>query len=156
MDNMAHKCPLRNLPCTSTDDVASSVDYVDEAFEVLDYFRFFLGQGYHDPFSEEEINDPEGSNCRWTVGPAEKPWPLTRADCTISLSQAIENGKTGMEVAIQYFHTKETDEIMNVLLCSLRIMASDGASPGGACDYLEPDIIPIPDVGAHGFGAYFA
>jgi hypothetical protein len=153
MDNMAHKCPLRHLPCTSTKDLARKVDYVGASGKVLDYWDFFIADGTHDPFSEYEITDPEAGNCDWVNGDGvDTPWPLTRADCTISLDQAELNKQQGMVDAIHLFHKANKKVSMDALLCSFGMMAFDGTYPGGACDNSmceDPAIF-------HYFGAYFA
>jgi hypothetical protein len=152
MDNMASKCPLMNLPCTSTDDLVSEVDYVDAPGVELDYWSHFLVPGTHDP--EDEVTDPEAGNCDWVVKAdgSTTPWPLTKADCTIALDQAELNNQEGMAAAIRLFHVAPKEDSMNALLCSYRMMASDGGYPGGACDN---SICEDPAID-HYFGAYFA
>lgn len=157
MDNMADNCPLKNLTCEATEELADAVNYIED-YEVgknLDYFNFFIARGHHQPYTPDEIEDEEGSNCHWTVNGEDKEWPMTQADCTISLDQAVDEGKYEMEAAIRYFHMVSTKEKILVLLCSLRIMASDGSYPGGACDHIaNPDLI-ISGAEHHFFGGHF-
>jgi hypothetical protein len=152
MDNMASTCPLMNLPCTSTDELVSQVDYVDASGVELDYWDHFLVPGTHDPAAE--VTDPEAGNCDWVVNAdgSTTPWPLTRADCTIALDQAKLNNQDGMVAAITLFHQAPKNASMDALLCSYRMMASNGDYPGGACD----DSICDDPATDHYFGAYFA
>lgn len=94
MDNTAHKCPVRHLPCTHSptnveccdyDVPADScdidfngdgfacandwgddkTDYILEDGAVLDYFGYFLTRGEHQPTDISEITDPEDASCNW-------------------------------------------------------------------------------------------
>jgi hypothetical protein len=117
-------CPLKNLPCTSTADLLSENDYVvlDEIGVELNYIDPFLVPGSHNP--EGEVSDPKAGNCDWVVKDdgSETPWPLLRADCTISLDQAKLNNQDGMVDAIQLFHVSSKKASMHALLCSYRMM----------------------------------
>jgi hypothetical protein len=154
MDNMANVCPLKNLPCTSTADLLSENDYVvpNEIGVELDYWGHFLAPGTHG--IDGEVDDPEAGNCDWVVKAdgSTTPWPLTRADCTIALDQAKERKQYGMVTAIQLFHRESQKVSIDALLCSYRMMASDGNYPGGACD----DSFCEDPAMNHYFGAYFA
>jgi hypothetical protein len=152
MDNMASKCPLMNLPCTSTDALVSEVDYVDASGVELDYWDHFLVPGTHDPAAE--VTDPEAGNCDWVVNAdgSTTPWPLTRADCTIALDQAELYSQDGMVAAIELFHLSPKKASTDALLCSYRMMASDGNYPSGACDN---NVCGDPALD-HYFGAHFA
>ena len=62
----------------------------------------------------------------------------------------------GMVTAIMDFHLLPKYEVMNFLLCSLRIMASDGEHPDGACNNLaELAGYAGGPFDNHFFGAYF-
>ena len=152
MDNMAHVCPLMNLPCTSTDDLVSQVNYVNASGVELDYWSHFLVPGTHDP--EVVVIDPEAGNCDWVVNAdgSTTPWPLTRADCTIALDQAVLYEEEEMAAAIRLFHVADKVDSMDALLCSFRMMASDGTFPGGAC---HTSMCDDPEIN-HYFGAHFA
>jgi hypothetical protein len=152
LDNMANVCPLRHLPCTSTADLVSQVNYVNASGVELDYWDHFLVPGTHG--NEGKVIDPEAGNCDWVVKAdgSTTPWPMTRADCTIALDQAQKNKQAGMVAAIQLFHKSSKKDSMDALLCSYRMMASDGNYPGGACDV---SICGDPAIN-HYFGAYFA
>jgi hypothetical protein len=151
---MANVCPLKDLPCTSTADLLSENDYVvpDEIGVELDYWDHFLVPGTHDP--EDEVTNPEAGNCDWVVKAdgSTTPWPMTKADCTIALDQAKIYNQDGMVDAINLFHKSSKEASMDALLCSYRMMASDGDYPGGACDESVCDD-PADD---SLFGAYFA
>ena len=153
MDNMAHNCPLRHLPCThdvtdlTWDTGTRPTNYYITNGAVLDYFKHFLNQGEHSV--HEAVVDLEQGNCDWTVDGTQFPWPMTRVDCAI----AINDGSPEVKDAIEYFSGLSKEDIADYLLCTLRMLSTGnpGAAAGGACAEFEDE---DPSHG-HIFGAFF-
>jgi len=180
MDNMAHKCPLQNLPCHTNKEMY--YEFVadpgkdrlyfcnphEHSPQYLDYFDYFLTKGKHEVrFEDEDDPDPERPNCNWKLEKMDDipcyndinddendRWPLTTADCTIALdnAQLAFPNDTGMQDAMENFSSKVWN-VEKALLCALRVLGGPGEKEGGFCDdFAYGECSAQPD---HFFGSYF-
>ena len=154
---MAHPCPLMNLPRADEDGSVSEAVGYSKLGATLDFFKYFLFPGNHVPTPMDEIDNNAAGNCEWTLTEEQDgsstyklPWSLTRADCAISLSDSLDNGRTAMAEAITNFHIMAKEDTTYLLLCAFRMLATHAAGDeGGACDSLAEDTV------GHLFGASF-
>ena len=167
---MANTCPLKELPAlmdqTKYDEYISSPKFFEdssrggvyfEPYDVLDYFDHFLEQGHHQP-NDEFRTDPESGSCNWDVDldgddvKERRPWPLTVADCNLSVTQAEKAGEFKLLQAIKNFH-KPSYYTPDILLCALKALSFEGKnlSGKGTCPTIPNDC--KSDVNK--FGAFF-
>jgi len=146
-------CPLLKLPCSTTEGVK------------LDYFSYFLQPGEHIPPSPEEIlEDPESSDCKWTLCEGEsREWPLTAIDCTLALDVAQravrkfpeDENLRELKNVIKDFHSVAVPP-EKVLECSLRMLGGHGDKNdcngiAAACTEIGTNVVPYD----HFFGGYY-
>lgn len=137
-EELKSKCPMMRLLCTS------------DANEEVDYFKYFLLRGDHQP------NLLDGS-CVWDKG----HWPLTFLDCNLSHDELVDDVDPNVikfKNAIERFGIFP---VYNVLRCALSMLGGRGNSSD--CSDIPPDpglvdcfLIGTDEVPSHHkFGAFF-
>jgi hypothetical protein len=132
IEELEFKCPMQRLICTAAQEDAENFEDENRYFNVgdaLDYFDFFLNRGTHVPAQSDDCNYNVRGGCSWTVDGNNVPWPMTRIDCTLGLSN-VEN-VTGSSSALtkvikNFVHNSTYYNRYDLLQCALNQLGGTG------------------------------
>ena len=158
-------CPIQKLICTATQEDASSFDDINRYFQggdALDYYDFFLNRGTHVPDTDsDDCNYSVPGGCHWTVDEINIPWPMTRIDCTLGLSNVknITGSSSELTNVIQSFvHNSTYYKRYNLLQCALNQLGGTGIGAADNANNACAQVVPAECQAnaEHMFGSFYS
>ena len=164
IEDFEFSCPIQRLICTTTQ---SDVDQLEDqnkffhAGDALDYFDFFLHRGTHIPDEGDDCNYSVRGGCSWTVDGNNVPWPMTRIDCTLGLSNVenVTGSSSELTKVIQNFvHNSTYYQRYDILQCALNQLGGTGIGTIDNANNACAKVVP-PECKAnaeHKFGSVYS